>query len=93
MSDFNRVDAIVYCVENLSKERARSWQESMLMQHGCLFSRIEDRSADGEGWAIVTYFHPSAMHYGHIRKDAVKVSRFPAGAMEIYRAYDAKSAA
>jgi hypothetical protein len=82
-----------HVIENMSEERARSYQAAMLLQHGCLFSRIEDRSADREGWACVTYFHPRTELYNYGRKDNVRVSKLPKGVMDIYRSYDSEVAA
>jgi hypothetical protein len=75
-------------IENMTKEQACSYQSSMLQQHGCLFSRTEDRSADGEGWTCVTYFHTRAEYFNYGRKENVRVAKLPKGAIEIYRAYD-----
>lgn len=75
-------------IENMTKEQARSYQESMLQQHGCLFSRTEDRTYDNEGWTCVTYFHPRAEYFNYGRKENVRVSKLPDGVMRIYQMYD-----
>jgi hypothetical protein len=83
------VAAFLNVIENMTEEQARSYQAAMLQQHGCLFSRIENRLADGEGWTCVTYFHPRADYFNYGRKENVRVAKLPKGAMDIYRSYDA----